>query len=65
MGSKAAKRLPFLAACQPTHSAVQWSMAENTHTQPSSTVSIRMPSVPHIRSGAGVVIVPVCGSETP
>lgn len=36
-----------------------------TQTQPSSTVSMRTPSVPHIASGAEVMIVPVCGSGVP
>jgi hypothetical protein len=61
-GSKA---MPVLTAWIPTQQASKWSTAENTQTQPSSTVSIRMPSVPHISFGRSVVIVPSCRVGTP
>ena len=58
MGSRAAKRWPTLHTCHPTHSAFQWSTAANVQTQPSSTVSTRTPSVPHMTWGAAVMMVP-------
>ena len=58
IGSNAAKRLPILHTCHPTHSAFQCSTAAKTQTQPSSTVNTRTPSVPHITFGACVTTVP-------
>ena len=58
MGSSAAKRLPTLHTCHPTHSAFQWSTAAKVQTQPSSTVKTRTPSVPHMTWGAKVMMVP-------
>ena len=65
MGSRAAKRWPTLHTCHPTHAAFQWSTAANVQTQPSSTVSTRTPSVPHMTWGAEVMMVPAWRTGSP
>ena len=49
---------PALGGMKTDHSAVQWSTATKTKAGPSATVTVA--GVPHITSGASVVMVPSC-----
>ena len=59
--SKTGSELLFeIFSQRPMHSAVQWSTATKTKAGPSATVTVAVMSVPHITSGASVVMVPSC-----